>query len=83
MLPKSQNFIEFLTSAQSSSRNENFVSTSKKLLKNRNLTSPGVRYFFMRTRVFLKYLANDCIRKQFLDSNLPGNSSILILNHPN
>ena len=33
---KFQTFIELLLSAQSSSQNENFVNTSKKLLKNRN-----------------------------------------------
>ena len=33
---KSPNFIELLPSAQSSYPNENFVSTSKNLLKNRN-----------------------------------------------
>ena len=33
---KSQNFIELLSSAQPSSRNEHFVSPSKNLLKNRN-----------------------------------------------
>ena len=33
---KSQNFLELLGNAQSSSRNESFVSTSKNLLKNRN-----------------------------------------------
>ena len=33
---KSQNFIERLPSAQSSSRNENFVNTSKTIFENRN-----------------------------------------------
>ena len=33
---KSQNFIELLSTAQPSSRNEHFVSPSKNLLKNRN-----------------------------------------------
>ena len=33
---KSQNFIESLPGAQSSCGNENFVSTSKNVLKNRN-----------------------------------------------
>ena len=32
----SQNFIELQPSAQSSSQNENYFNTSKKLLKNRN-----------------------------------------------
>ena len=35
-LGKSQNVIELLPSAHSSSRNGNFASTSKNLLKNRN-----------------------------------------------
>ena len=42
---KSQNFIELLSSAEPSSRNENFVSPSKNLLKNRNGTFPVVRCF--------------------------------------
>ena len=42
---KSQNFMKLLPSAQPPSRNENFVSTSKSLLKNRNSTFPIVRYF--------------------------------------
>ena len=42
---KSQNFRELLPSAQFSSRNENFVSTSKNLPKNRNWTFPVVCYF--------------------------------------
>ena len=35
-ISKISNFIELLPSAQSSSRNENFVSTSTNFLKNRN-----------------------------------------------
>ena len=42
---KSQNFIELLSSAQPSSRNEHFVSPSKNLLKNRNWTFPVVCRF--------------------------------------
>ena len=42
---KSQNFIELQPSAQSSSQNKNFFSTSKKLLKNRNCTFPVVLHF--------------------------------------
>ena len=42
---KSQKFTDILPRAQSSSRNENFVSTSKNLLKNRYCTLPAVRYF--------------------------------------
>ena len=33
---KSQNFIEWYPNVQSSSQNENFVNTSKKLFKNKN-----------------------------------------------
>ena len=42
---KYQNITEFLPSAQSSYRNENFVSTRKNLLRNRYWTFPVVRYF--------------------------------------
>ena len=42
---KSQSFIEFLPTAQSSFQNENFVSSSKNLLKNRNWTLPVMHYF--------------------------------------
>ena len=45
ILEESLNFVELLPNAQSSSRNENFVSTSKNLLKNRNWTFPAVRCF--------------------------------------
>ena len=41
---KSLKFIELLPSGQSSSKNENFVSTGKNL-KNKNWTFPVVRYF--------------------------------------
>ena len=41
---KSQNFIELVPSAYYYSWNENFVGTSKNLLKNRILTLPSVRY---------------------------------------
>ena len=40
-----QDFTELYPSAQPSFRNENFVNTSKKPLKNRNWTSPVMRYF--------------------------------------
>ena len=43
---KSQNFIELLSSAQSSSRTKNFINASKNLLKNRKWT-------------YLKYFVND------------------------
>ena len=42
---KSINFIELLPSGQSCSQNENFDSTSKNLLENRNWTFPVMRYF--------------------------------------
>ena len=56
----SQNCIELLLSAYSSSRNDFFVSTSKNLIKNRNWTFPVVRYCTWRSRVFLTYCVNDC-----------------------
>ena len=37
---KSQDFMELLPSPQSSSRNKNFVSTTKNFLKTKNLTFP-------------------------------------------
>ena len=42
---KSQNFIELKHSAQSLSQNENFVNTSKKLLKIETEIDPIVPYF--------------------------------------
>ena len=42
---KPQNFIKLLSSAESSSENEDFINTSEKLLKNRNRTFPVVRCF--------------------------------------
>ena len=52
---KSQNFIELSPSAQSSSGNVNFVSSSKKhFLKNRNWTFPVVRYFTRK----LEFISN-------------------------
>ena len=48
---ESQNVVEFLPSAKSFSRNENFVSTSKNLLKNRNWTFPAVHYFTLKLEV--------------------------------
>ena len=42
---KSQSFTELLPSTYSSSRNENFVSTIKKLLRNRNCTFTVMHYF--------------------------------------
>ena len=50
----SQNFIKLLPSAQSSSRNKNFVSASKNVLKNRNWTFLVVCYFRWR----LEFLSN-------------------------
>ena len=45
MSGNSQNVREILPSAQSSSRNENFVSASKNLMKNKNLTFQVAPYF--------------------------------------
>ena len=49
-----------MPSAQSSSRNENFVSTSKNLLKKQKFNFSGSAQFHMKTRVCLKYFVNDC-----------------------
>ena len=43
-----QNFKELYPSAQSSSQNETFVNTSKKILKNKNWTFPLKRYFIWK-----------------------------------
>ena len=56
---KSQKCKELLPSAQSSSRNKNFASTSKNLLKKRNWIFPVVLYFTSML-VCLKYFVNDC-----------------------
>ena len=45
------NFVGLLSSAQSSSRNDNFVSTSNNLPKNRNWTFPIVRYFTLKLEI--------------------------------
>ena len=49
----------------------NDLSTSKNLLKKRNLTFPVGKTFLlhMKTRFCLKYFMNDCLWKQFLASN--------------
>ena len=49
----------------------NDLSTSKNLLKKRNLTFPVAKTFLlhMKTRFCLKYFMNDCLWKQFLASN--------------
>ena len=54
---KTQNFTELLPSAYSSFQNKHFVSTSKKLLKNRNLTIPvewTIPYFTLK----LQFVSN-------------------------
>ena len=51
---KSLNFIELLPLP-----NENFASTSKNILKNRNRTLPRSALSQMKTRVCLKYVVND------------------------
>ena len=48
-----------IASAQSSCKNQNFVNTSKKLLKNK-LNFSDDKLFHMKTRVSLKYFVNDC-----------------------
>ena len=52
---KSLKFIELLPSGQSSSKNENFVSTGKNL-KNKNWTFPVVRYFTWKLQSVAKDL---------------------------
>ena len=52
---RSQNFRELYSSAPSSYQNDSFVNTSKRLLKNRNWTSPVVRYF-TPTLKFVSYI---------------------------
>ena len=52
----SQNFIKLLPSAQSSSRNKNFVSASKNVLKNRNWTFLVVCYFRWRLELLSNIL---------------------------
>ena len=54
--------------AQSYSWNENFVSTSKNVLKNRNWTFPIVHYFTRKTRVRLEYIVTDCRYIQKLET---------------
>ena len=51
---ENQNFTKLLPNAQSVSRNETFVSTSKNLLKNRNKPFPVVCYFTWK----LKFVSN-------------------------
>ena len=71
---KPQHFIELLPSAHSSSRNENFVSASKNLLKNRQWTFLVVCYFLWK----LEFVSN--ILWMILSGN---NFSLLsLLTHP-
>ena len=57
---KQKNFMELLPSNQPSSRNENFVSTSKNLQKKQKLIFSRSVQFHMKTTVCLKYFVNDC-----------------------
>ena len=68
---KPQHFIELLPDAHSSSRNENFVSASKNLLKNKQWTFIVVRYFLWK----LEFVSN------ILWMLLSGNNFSL-LTHP-
>ena len=52
--------MELLPSNQPSSRNENFVSTSKNLQKKQKLIFSRSVQFHMKTTVCLKYFVNDC-----------------------
>ena len=56
MSGNSQNFREILPSAQSSSRNENFVSASKNLMKNKHLTFSVACYFTWKLQLALDFL---------------------------
>ena len=58
------NFIQLKPSAQNPYQNENFVNTSKKVLKNRNWTFPVIPHFTWKTRVCPKYFVRDCIWKK-------------------
>ena len=69
---KSQNFIEFFSYAQSSSRNENFNSSrQKKSNEKTKLNFSRSAVVHMKTRVCLKYFKNDCLWNRFLDTNVP------------
>ena len=73
---RSQNFIELQPSAQSSSQNENFVDTSKKMLENRNSTFPIVRYFTTTLKVVSYVLARIAVKRENLE---PAESSFNLL----
>ena len=73
---RSQNFIELQPSAQSSSQNENFVDTSKKLLENRNSTFPIVRYFTTTLKFVSYVLARIAVKRENLE---PAESSFNLL----
>ena len=77
-LGKSQSFIELQPSAQSLSRNENFVKTSKKNPEKQKLNFSRSALYHMKTRVGLKYFVHDCLQKQCFASNLPQLSSNMI-----
>ena len=62
MPTRSQIPIELQPSAQSSSQNENFVNTSKKLFKNWNWTFLVVRYFTL-TLKFVSYILVSIIHR--------------------
>ena len=60
MSEESQYFIQLLPSAQYSSQIENFVSTSKNLLKKHKFSFSRSVLFHMKTKVGPKYFVNDC-----------------------
>ena len=60
MSGKSQNFIKLLPSAYSSSRNKNFVSTSRKSCEKQKLIFSHSVLFHNKARLCLKYFVNDC-----------------------
>ena len=69
---KSENFIELLPSAQSSSENENSLSASKNLLKNRNWNFSPAHYFTSKlefaSNILWMIVGNK--KNQFHDPNL-------------
>ena len=57
-------------------KNENFVNTSKKLLKNRNFSRSAL--FHMETSVSLKYFVTDC-RLEFINCILSIKTKFLLM----
>ena len=79
---KSENFIELVPSAQSFSRHENFVSTIKNILKNKNWTFHVVCYFIWKLE-FLSYVLwmNDCMSFSYLGCIISIHMVCFLWNH--